>query len=334
MSNAVSNLPNWALLASWVAVVEAGSISEAARRVELSQAGVSQHIKQLETMLGATLLDRSTRPALPTVAGQRLFDHASELLARAGQMTDGVRSLSRAKRTVVKFGCVDSFGATVGPALIRALAGNAHLIRLWSGLSPGLNDSFGNRQLDLLVTTSELRDGALVRRYPLFSESCYVVIPKDHEVNGALTLNQLAKRLPFMRYTARSVLGSSIDHYLESFGNITDRTYEFDATDPLLALVAAGLGFTITTPLCIWQSRHVLPQIRLLPLSAFTSNGQPCPPLWRTFYLAFRDGELGDLPIQVRDVIDIAVQRQVAPEIAHALGLAQEQLLKMEGGAP
>src|SRR5215471_2284947 len=106
MHDDASELPNWDLLTTWVAVVEAGSISEAARRVNLSQAGVSQQIKQLETLLGTTLLDRTTRPALPTAAGQRLFEHATELLPRARQMADSVRNLSRAKRTVVRFGCI------------------------------------------------------------------------------------------------------------------------------------------------------------------------------------------------------------------------------------
>jgi len=326
MHDNTSGLPNWDLLATWVSVVEAGSISEAARRVDLSQAGVSTQIKQLETLLGTTLLDRTTRPARPTAAGQRLFEHATELLIRARQMADSVRSLSRAKRTVVRLGCIDSFAATVGPLLIKAMAGTAHQIRLWSGLSPGLNESFANRQLDLLVTTSDPVDQPLVRRFELFSERCLVVLPRSHPEGRHGTLADLAKQLPFMRYTARSLLGRSIESYLASIGCVADRTYEFDATDPLLALVAAGLGFTITTPMCVWQSRHVIPQVRFVPLSAFTCSGRACPPMSRTFYLVCRNDELGDLPIQVRDVIRIAMHRQLAPEMSKGLGLPIEDL--------
>jgi molybdate transport repressor ModE-like protein len=83
--------PDWDLLASWVAVVEAGSISDAARVLGISQTAVSQRVKQLETILATPLLDRTTRPAHPTPAGRHLFEHAKDLLGRARRMMEGVR---------------------------------------------------------------------------------------------------------------------------------------------------------------------------------------------------------------------------------------------------
>ena len=47
--------PDWELLASWVAVIEAGSVSEAARLLRISQAAVSQRVKQLETIFATPL---------------------------------------------------------------------------------------------------------------------------------------------------------------------------------------------------------------------------------------------------------------------------------------
>jgi molybdate transport repressor ModE-like protein len=82
--------PDWDLLASWVAVVEAGSISDAARVLGISQAAVSQRVKQLETIFATPLLDRTTRPAQPTAAGRHLFEHARDLLWRARQMMESV----------------------------------------------------------------------------------------------------------------------------------------------------------------------------------------------------------------------------------------------------
>src|SRR3569832_270292 len=146
--------PDWELLASWVAVIESGSVSEAARLLHISQAAVSQRIKQLETIFATALLDRSTRPAQPTAAGQRLFENAKDLLTRADQMMESVRNVSRAKRMIVRFGCVDSFAATIGPLLIKALSSSSHQIRLWSGITPNLEASIESRQLDLAVTTS------------------------------------------------------------------------------------------------------------------------------------------------------------------------------------
>jgi len=173
----VVRYPDWELLASWVAVVEAGSISEAAKRLNVSQAGVSQRMKALESILDTELLDRSTRPALPTSAGQRLFEHATAILQSANQMMEAVRSVTRAKRVVIRLGCVDAFAATIGPVIIRALTGTSRQIRLWSGITPTLDALLDARQLDMAVTTTGMSAAPGVRRQKLFSEPYFVVLP-------------------------------------------------------------------------------------------------------------------------------------------------------------
>lgn len=317
--------PDWELLASWVVVIESGSVSEAARLLRISQSAVSQRIKQLETIFATSLLDRSTRPAQPTAAGQRLFENAKDLLTRADQMMESVRNVSRAKRMIVRFGCVDSFAATIGPLLIKALSSSSHQIRLWSGITPTLEASIESRQLDLAVTTSDqLLPG--ISRAQLFTERYYAVLPATFEINKLGSLLDLSRHLQFIRYSARSLIGQQIDEYLQASGDALERTCEFDATDPLLSLVGSGMGFALTTPLCLWQSRHFIPNVRVLPLSAFTRQGRPYPDMTRKFYLAYRQGELGTLPNEVRDLVRIAVRRQISKEIGEALGLPKDVL--------
>ena len=48
-------------IASFVAIAESGSISEAARRLQLAKSVVSERLAELERTLGATLLHRTTR---------------------------------------------------------------------------------------------------------------------------------------------------------------------------------------------------------------------------------------------------------------------------------
>jgi DNA-binding transcriptional LysR family regulator len=317
--------PDWELLASWVAVIETGSVSDAARLLRISQAAVSQRIKQLETIFSTSLLDRSTRPAQPTAAGQRLFENAKDLLTRADQMMESVRNVSRAKRMIVRFGCVDSFAATAGPLLIKALSSSSHQIRLWSGITPTLEGLIEGRQLDLAVTTSV---GSLpgISRAQLFTERYYAVLPATFEINKLGSLLDLSRHLQFIRYSARSLIGQQIDEYLQRTGDALERTCEFDATDPLLSLVAGGMGFALTTPLCIWQSRHFRQGIRIVPLSAFSRQGRPYPDMTRTFCLAYRQGELGTLPNEVRDLVRIAVRKQISGEISANLGLEKDVL--------
>lgn len=313
-------LPGWDLLTSWVAVVETGSITTAAKRLAVSQAGVSQHVKQLELLYATELLDRTTRPARPTASGQRLFDHATELLRMGSAMSESVRQLSRAKRSVVRLGCIDSFAATIGPQLLRGLQGTLHKVRLSSGLSPSLNEQFANRQLDLLVTTSELLGLALVQRLPILTERYCVALPASLPAPRLGTLREMSQTLQLLRYSARSVMGAHIESFLQSTDPGLPRQLDFDATDPLLALVSAGLGFAITTPLCIWQSRHFIDELRIVPLTAFTRGGKPYPALARTCYLTYREGELGALPHETHEVLRVAA-RGVAAQVVARLGI-------------
>lgn len=318
--------PDWELLVSWVAVIETGSVSEAARLLRISQAAVSQRVKQLEGIFGTSLLDRSTRPAQPTAAGQRLFENSKTLLTQADQLMESVRNVSRAKRMIVRIGCVDSFAATIGPVLFKALSSLSHQIRLWSGISPNLESAIENRQLDLAVTTgTQALPG--IARVQLFTEPYFVVLPKSYDTQTGGTLSDVARHLQFIRYSARSCIGQQIDEYLQTNGDALERTCEFDASDPLLSLVASGMGFGITTPLCLWQARHFASAVKLVPLPTFMRRGHVYPNMTRTFFLSHRHHELGTLPNEVKDLVRISVRRQISSAIAAELGLQKNVLL-------
>ncbi|HEY1927576.1 MAG TPA: LysR family transcriptional regulator [Caulobacteraceae bacterium] len=80
-----------AAMEAFVLVVDAGSFSAAARRLEVGQPALSKSIAQLENRLGVKLLVRTTRGLAPTEAGQNFYEGArrsiqeaeeAELLAR------------------------------------------------------------------------------------------------------------------------------------------------------------------------------------------------------------------------------------------------------------
>ncbi len=66
---------------AFAAVVEAGSFTQAAERLNLSTAAVSRHVAALEQRLGVRLLNRTTRALSLTGDGERFHARASTLLA-------------------------------------------------------------------------------------------------------------------------------------------------------------------------------------------------------------------------------------------------------------
>jgi molybdate transport repressor ModE-like protein len=77
----------------FVAVAEAGSISGAARQLSVAQSAVTEAVKELESDLGANLLDRSGRGVALTHKGQLFLRHAGRILET---VADARRSFSEA----------------------------------------------------------------------------------------------------------------------------------------------------------------------------------------------------------------------------------------------
>lgn len=314
------------LIQSWVAVVDFKSVSQAAVHLGVSQAAVSQHIQALEEFVGVSLLDRSFRPARPTPAGLRFYDDACRLLEQGSQIVINARNLGRAKGTMVRIGCVDSFAATVCPQLVKGLSGSSSKITLWSGITPVLDEQMNTRQIDVAITTVGTTKRSGIVRQRLFSENYFAVFPRRFLRQENEDVQQLVKRLQFIRYSLRSAIGEQIQGYFDGLGVEPERTFEFDATDPLLSLVAAGLGWALITPLCLWQSRHHLPDVAVVPLNKLFHGKKNLQPLERTFFMLWRQDELGTLPLEIRNIVTEVARRQLAPEIAKAIGVSEDEL--------
>src|SRR3546814_9912847 len=97
-------------MASFVAVVNAGSFVAAADALGLSKAAVSRHVADLETRLGVRLLHRTTRRLSLTDEGQRFHARAAELLDAASELEAETSSSSSETTGVLRINAPRSFG--------------------------------------------------------------------------------------------------------------------------------------------------------------------------------------------------------------------------------
>jgi DNA-binding transcriptional LysR family regulator len=80
---------DWSLVRSFLAVLDAGSVMGAARRIGAQQPTLSRHLAELEAQLGVPLFERTGRGVSPTAA-------ALAIAAAARQMQEGADVLGRA----------------------------------------------------------------------------------------------------------------------------------------------------------------------------------------------------------------------------------------------
>ncbi|WP_226995774.1 LysR family transcriptional regulator [Gordonia phthalatica] len=106
-SDAVKGLVDLRRLQQFVAVVEAGSLTDAAAELHQSQQALSVAIKSLEEQVGARLFER-TRGMRPSAAGLRLYESATVLLAGAERIVPDVRRSMSGDEEVVRVGYTPS----------------------------------------------------------------------------------------------------------------------------------------------------------------------------------------------------------------------------------
>jgi len=115
-------------ITAFVAVAEAGSISEAARRLRLSKSVVSERLSEMEKTLGATLLHRTTRKLTLTEDGAAFLERATRIVH---EVREAAADLAERRGTLtgpLRIAAPVTFGRMhLGPALYPFLVGHPEI---------------------------------------------------------------------------------------------------------------------------------------------------------------------------------------------------------------
>jgi DNA-binding transcriptional LysR family regulator len=293
----------------FLAVAETGSMTTAAGRRGLTQSAVSQLIRQLEEYMGAVLIDRSQRPVALTATGRVLQRRAQAIIGDVEALEVAVRHAGSSKVQELNIGVVDSFASTVGPALIKSLLKTtATHLSFRSGLAHDQAEGLLSRNLDFIITSDPLDDVDGLERHVILTEPFLLLMPQNLDATPEVPdLKFLAAAHPLIRFSARSQIGAQIERHLRRLGVRAARLLEVDATDTLVAMVSAGLGWAIATPFCLLQARGNMRGVRTLPFPAAGFN--------RQLHLIARAGEHGELPQRIVDLSCEIVRRECMQEI-------------------
>ena len=89
---------------SLLAVQDWGSVSEAARRLHMTQPALSRQIKDFEAELGVKLFERVGRGMVPTGEGEELLQHGRSLLGQVEALEEHARALAHGEAGVLRVG--------------------------------------------------------------------------------------------------------------------------------------------------------------------------------------------------------------------------------------
>lgn len=292
----------------FLATAEDCNMSKAAERLGISQSAVSQSVRMLEESLGTPLLNRSARPLMLTVAGMTLVNRGRTLLDEAMNLRGAVIEASRGIKPNLRVGLIDSFAATCGTPLVRQLLRGAVQLSVRTGLTPNLGEALARRELDLVISSRSL-DLEGIANYLLMSERFFVIAPREAipACRTLADLTALARALPIVRFNMQSHLGEQVERALRRVGLNPPRRLEVETADTLTSMVAGGIGWAITTPLCLLQGARSAASVRQHYVAELNAE--------RSLYLHVRKGEYDSLGKEAFDVVGSILGGHVSSEL-------------------
>lgn len=167
---------------AFVAIVDGGSISEAARTMGVPRASLSRQLARLEERLGVRLLNRTTRSMVPTRAGEALYPQARALVEGARAAVEAVQRLDDVPRGLLRISSAPLNSAVIGE-LVGQFLQNYREVQVELRTSTEHID-LAAEQVDIAIRGGVTRDPSLIARRLFRTDMLAVAAPAYLEVQG------------------------------------------------------------------------------------------------------------------------------------------------------
>ncbi|WP_431221910.1 LysR substrate-binding domain-containing protein [Serratia sp. L9] len=228
-------------MVTFARVTELGSLSAAARDLQLTQPAVSQQIVNLEQQLGTLLLYRTTRSVTLTEAGQRYYQQIKPILEAVEEAEETLRGLNSRLQGNLRIHAPSGFGQRHLTPLVIAFQQQHPELNIELLLADSIADVVGEG-IDVAIRFGELHaPGTIARR---LGEVQRVLVASPDYLARYGTPNTLAElsEHPHIRYSGLS--GNSLTLSGQKGVETVNVRPVFRAnnTFALLAAIESGLG--------------------------------------------------------------------------------------------
>ncbi|CAG4904578.1 LysR family transcriptional regulator [Paraburkholderia gardini] len=271
----------------YVRVVERGSISSAARDLNIGQPAASERIERLEKHLGCRLLLRSARAFNCTPEGVTFYEHSRKILGAVEQAIAAVSNDEQILKGTIRIAAPHCFGETVVPeALTRVRAAWPEL-----NLELVLNDRIVDlvtEGVDISFRLGQLGEGAFVARQLGQVGRILVAAPGYLSQHGPVAGPGDLVSHPFIR--VQGMFGTD-QLPLRHLASVVESAPIHTAIKtshwrPMYEMILSGVGIgVLEEPACVdalaeGRLVRILPQFDVRPfeLNVLTQAQRPVPP--------------------------------------------------------
>lgn len=241
------------LMRSLVAVAQHGAITEAARSLGLTQPALSRRIQQLESEIGAPLLERSRKGVALTEMGRLVEQESRVLIERYARLKEQVSAHQRLEAGIVRIGG----GATaiefvVPPAIAQFQAAHPAIrFRVKEAGSREVEEDVLDERLELGIVTLPTRSSELEVR-PIRDDRIVVVAAKHHPLarRRQVTARSLAGQ-DYIGFEGGSAIRHIIDRALRDLGVEMNVVMELRSIPAMLRMVETTDSLAFVSELAV-----------------------------------------------------------------------------------
>ncbi len=231
-------------LITFIRVAELHSFSQAAREMGYSQSAVSTQISQLEDDLDVPLFDRIGRSVSLTVQGQNFLVHAQEILRKAEEARNQLRSLP-IESGELRIAMAESISISLFPNILSKFCARYPQVRV--NIRTGdTNDMFRmlqHNEVDFIYTLDRrIAQSDLILILDKPEPLCFVAAP-EHPISrrSSLTLAEII-RYPFILTEKRMSYRELLDQHLTAHKLELTPQLEIGNTNLIKQLVQQNMG--------------------------------------------------------------------------------------------
>ena len=252
------------------AVLLTGSVTAAARQLNVSQAAVTKLLQTAENQLGFKLFVREKGRLVPTQEALALQPEVFEIASRIQRLRDMVRELNTERKAVLRVACVPSIASALLPyALPRFMKQYPNVIcQLETQSHAGIIERLLRRQSDIGFSLASIPKPGIVEE-PLVSGRGVCVAPRAQfsDKKKDVTWGDLA-RCKLIRIPASSNFGGLMFEASQAIDELSNSPIM--VTTNLLAMKLAEQGVGVATIDSFTASTADPALVRVLPLSPAT----------------------------------------------------------------
>jgi DNA-binding transcriptional LysR family regulator len=229
-----------------VAIADLGTFAAAARSLHLAPPTVSLQIAELESRLGAPLLERGNRQARLTPAGTALVASGRRLLKDADEAMEQVRRIARGREGKVRVGASSGVVVHLLPRVLEALAQRSPGIDVELDIL-GTNDTLARLQagtLEIGIVALPLPTVPEVRTSRWRTDPMVAFLPPQWDAPKTVSPSWLARQ-PLIANDVTTHMHRLVAEWFARAGLAPRARIELNATEAMKNLVAAGYGAAV-----------------------------------------------------------------------------------------